>query len=311
MMKKHLKTEQIFKKLTVPYNRTEWEKLEKSLLSQGCINPIITWNGVILDGHKRYRICMLEEIPFDITEMDFPSQEDAVLWVCRKRALDLPKHRLIYKYLVGKWYKAGIIINRRRYISFPEKIPFTSYESEGRRYSTSREIGRELGQHHVTIELFKRISNALDAISGKDPVLFNLLIEEEYKATHEKIIEMSSHSQRTLQEERRSFQKKTGRKPYPEKTVLDQQGTETDGLYTEVVPITVGIKDMPAFDPEMELRGLALTLPTWMNAMARACSKTDMTLVSDLLKQQLSELLDQFREQTDQMMEVLKNGHEQ
>ncbi len=51
--------EQIFEKLTVPFNLTEMEELEKSLLSQGCLTPIVTWNDVILDGHKRYRVCIL------------------------------------------------------------------------------------------------------------------------------------------------------------------------------------------------------------------------------------------------------------
>ena len=64
---------------------------------------------------------------------------------------------------------------------------------------------------------------------------------------------------------------------------------------------------MPEFDPDMELRGLALTIPTWMNAMSRAWSKTDITLVSDLLKRQLAVTLGQFRQQIDQMTEVLTN----
>ena len=121
MMKEELKTEQIFERMTVPFNKAEWKALEKSLLSEGCIYPIITWNGVILDGHKRYRICRLEEIDFGIKEMHFSSLEDAVLWVCRKRTHHLSKSRLIYKYLVGKWYTAGIIINRRKEFSFPEE----------------------------------------------------------------------------------------------------------------------------------------------------------------------------------------------
>ena len=61
MIKEQLKTEQIFEKLTVPRNKSEMEELEKNLLSQGCLDPIATWNGVILDGHKRYRICMMDE----------------------------------------------------------------------------------------------------------------------------------------------------------------------------------------------------------------------------------------------------------
>ena len=306
-MKEQLKTEQIFEKLTVPCEKTEMKELEESLLSQGCLNPIFTWNGVILDGHKRYRICLLEGIPFDVTEMQFPSVEDAVQWVCRKRTLHLVRSRLIYKYLVGKWYTAGIIINRRRYSGFPAGLINTSYDTEGRKYSTSREIARELGHNHATIEKFKRTATALDIISGKDPVLFDLLMRGEYKATYEKIMELSKRSQRNLQEERRRFQRETWHKFYMEKPAPEQKEVAADKSHVEEIPIVVGIKDMPEFDPDMELRGLALTIPTWMNAMSRAWSKTDITLVSDLLKRQLAVTLGQFRQQIDQMTEVLTN----
>lgn len=311
MMKIQLKTDPIFKKLTVPYSKDELEELEQSLLRHGCLDPIVTWNGVILDGHKRYRICILEGISFEVTEMHFTSLEDAVLWACRKRSLHLAKDRLIYRYLVGKWYTAGIIVNRRKHSGFSDENMSTSYDTEGRKYSTSREIGHELGHNHATIELFKRLSNALDVISGKDPVLFELLMLGEYKATHEKVLDLSKRSQRNLQEERRRFQREISRKTSMGKAVLAQRGLQEDKLCAEESPIAVGIKNMPAFDPEMELRGLALTIPTWMNAMARAWTKTDITLVSDLLKKQLAQILDQFRQQTDQMMEVLTNDPEQ
>ena len=57
VVKTELKTERIFEKLTVPFSQKEQEQLEQSILRNGCLKPIVTWNGVILDGHKRYRIC--------------------------------------------------------------------------------------------------------------------------------------------------------------------------------------------------------------------------------------------------------------
>ena len=310
-MKEQLKTEQIFEKLTIPCRKVEMEELEKSLLTQGCLNPIAIWNGVILDGHKRYRICTLEEIPFEVTEKYFASREEAVLWVCRKRVLELSKDRLIYKYLVGKWYAVEILINRKKCGCSSDRKKPVNYDTNGRGYRTSWQIGSELGLNHATIELYKRISRALDVIFEKDPELFYFLIRGEYKASYGKIIEMSTRSQRALQEERRCYQREARRKSHIGKAFIPQRGLEADRIYTEEVSINVGIKDMPVFDPDMEIRGLALTIPTWMNAMARAWSKTDMTLVSDPLKKQLAVILGQFRQQTDQMMEVLKNDPEQ
>jgi len=64
-------------------------------------------------------------------------------------------------------YAAGIIVNRRKYSGFSDGNIITGYDTDGRKYRTSSEIGRELGLNHATIELFKRLSNALEAISGK------------------------------------------------------------------------------------------------------------------------------------------------
>ena len=59
--------------------------LEKSILEEGCTDPIITWNGVIVDGHNRYRICRKHNIPFAVEERDFPSITDAMEWMISRQ----------------------------------------------------------------------------------------------------------------------------------------------------------------------------------------------------------------------------------
>ena len=114
----------------------------------------------------------------------------------------------------------------------------------------------KLGLNHATIEQFKRIMIALDAIALKDPELFDLLMLGEYKASYEKIQEMSGRSQRHLQEERRRFQRQMKQKLSLEKAVPLRKDLGSDRLKTEEIPLSVGIKEMPIFDPDMELRGL-------------------------------------------------------
>ena len=117
---------------------------------------------------------------------------------------------------------------------------------------------------------------------------------------------MASWSQRKLYEERRRTERSSTKKVPPSKSVsLNRSMVKERYEIGREIPLTVGIKEMPAFDPDMELRGLILTIPTWMNAIARAQSKTDMALVSCGMKQQLADTLSQFRQQIDQMMEVL------
>ena len=308
MDKKELKTDKLFEKLTVPCSQDELEHLEQSLLRKGCMNPITTWNGVILDGHKRYRICMVEEIDFSIRELHFQSSEDAIIWVCRQRAEYLPKYRLIFKYLVGKWYETAIVINRRKEKNIQEDSQFgdSAGDIKKHRYRTSIEIGDELELNHATVEKYKSFAITLDTILEKEPPLFDLLMLGEYKVTNEKLLQMASWSQRKLYEERRRTERSRTKKVLPNKSVsLKRSMLKERYEIGREIPLTVGIKEMPAFDPDMELRGLILTIPTWMNAIARAQSKTDMSLVSNGMKQQLADTLSQFRQQIDQMMEVL------
>ena len=57
-----LKIEPQFKNLIRPLQRKEYLQLEQNILSEGCRDPIILWNGVIVDGHNRYEICMRHQM---------------------------------------------------------------------------------------------------------------------------------------------------------------------------------------------------------------------------------------------------------
>ena len=60
--------------------------LTNSIIKDGCIEPIIVWNGTILDGHNRYRICWENNIPFEYIEKEFANKDEALLWMFRKQS---------------------------------------------------------------------------------------------------------------------------------------------------------------------------------------------------------------------------------
>ena len=66
-----------FKNLIRPLRREEYQQLEINLSVDGCREPIITWNRIIIDGHNRYEICNRRHIPYAVEEMPFASREDA------------------------------------------------------------------------------------------------------------------------------------------------------------------------------------------------------------------------------------------
>lgn len=73
-----------FKSLLPDLSDSERKELEKQILRDGVLNPIIAWNGSIVDGHNRYMICKLNGInEFPVKEMKFESREDVIEWILR------------------------------------------------------------------------------------------------------------------------------------------------------------------------------------------------------------------------------------
>ena len=71
-----------FELVAPPLSAEQDAALRESLQSEGCREPITVWDGVILDGHNRYRICQELEIPFETRERPTESREDAIDWIC-------------------------------------------------------------------------------------------------------------------------------------------------------------------------------------------------------------------------------------
>lgn len=68
-----------------PLQDVELALLEQSLLNEGCRDPLVVWNGTIVDGHNRYRICHKRGIPFEYVEKDFESEFSARLWIVQNQ----------------------------------------------------------------------------------------------------------------------------------------------------------------------------------------------------------------------------------
>lgn len=58
-----LKISESLEHVMPPLQEVELNLLTQSLLTEGCRDPLVVWNGVIIDGHNRYRICREEQHP--------------------------------------------------------------------------------------------------------------------------------------------------------------------------------------------------------------------------------------------------------
>jgi len=99
---KELKIKGPFKTIIPSLAPEEYALLEKSIVSNGCRDAILTWNGFIVDGHNRYAICQKHGLHYDIEEMDFDTEQDALVWIInnqlgRRNVTDYQKGELVLK----------------------------------------------------------------------------------------------------------------------------------------------------------------------------------------------------------------------
>lgn len=70
-----------FQNLIPPLSADDLENLGESIAEFGCEDELVTWNGVIIDGHNRYHICHALNIPFAYRERNFSSREEVKKWM--------------------------------------------------------------------------------------------------------------------------------------------------------------------------------------------------------------------------------------
>jgi N6-adenosine-specific RNA methylase IME4 len=70
-----------FRALIPPLSQAELSQLEQNILADGCRDPLVTWNGVLLDGHNRYEICEANHVPFRTVAVDLPDEDAAIDWI--------------------------------------------------------------------------------------------------------------------------------------------------------------------------------------------------------------------------------------
>ena len=70
-----------FKALIPPLAPEELAQLETNIIADGCRDPLVTWRGILIDGHNRFAICSKHGLEFQSVEREFEDRQAAELWM--------------------------------------------------------------------------------------------------------------------------------------------------------------------------------------------------------------------------------------
>ncbi len=71
----------VFRAMIPPLQPEERAQLEANLLADGCRDPLVIWNGILVDGHNRYDICTTFELPYQTVSLSLADRAAAEDWI--------------------------------------------------------------------------------------------------------------------------------------------------------------------------------------------------------------------------------------
>ena len=89
-----------FESLIPPLSADEFKQLEANIQRDGCTDPLTFSNGILVDGHNRYKICQKRGIAFKTeTLKDCLSRDHVMVWIDERqlgrRNLDDDKRAMV------------------------------------------------------------------------------------------------------------------------------------------------------------------------------------------------------------------------
>ena len=295
-----------FRTLIPPLNKAEYTELEKSLIKEGCREPLITWNGYLIDGHNRYEICTRLNIKYKVSNMPFESEEDAISWICSNQLGRRSISEETRKYLIGKRYEAEKIIGERRsnrginQYTPEQKRPVGRPASNDYRHRTADKLGKEYHVSHGTIKNYGSFSRVVDRIGERAPALATQILAGKVKISQKELTELVEMNDSEMDAVTSSISERGEYVPYNNtRREIHELTKKTE---TQVAP---SVKDMPAYDPDAEAVGLTLTIPTWASSIERIDGIMDKTKLSKKARKKLIEALQMLKMKINEMLSEL------
>ncbi len=185
----------------------EFNQLEENILSDGEVyEPIITWNGIIVDGHNRWRIIQSHydtlKDKYHIKEMHFSDRWAAFDWMYRKQ---LGRRNLSEEqrtYMIGKRYEAqkNTQGGDRRSEEFSSGQIVHLKSDRKQKDKTAEEIGAEYGITGRSVQRAEKFSHGIDALRAVSPDAAEQVLKGDAAVTKAKISTIPTMEQNAIEE---------------------------------------------------------------------------------------------------------------
>ena len=159
-----------FKYLLPVLDEQTYAALEESLLENGCMHPLVVWNGILIDGHNRYEICQKHEIPFETVEKEFASRDEAIIWIITTQVGRRNLNPMQLSYFRGLHYATDkrIVTNETGANQYTKEVSRQN-DDQPKNQKTVQRLADQYNVSPKTIERDAQLAEAIDAFGEVSP----------------------------------------------------------------------------------------------------------------------------------------------
>ncbi len=147
-----------FRNYIRPLSNEEYEKLEASILSEGIRDPLVVWQGILLDGYHRYKIAQEHGLEYKTVDVELPDRCAAKEWILVNQ---LGRRNLTEQ--EASYYRGKLYQNRKQLHGGDRKSKAQNVLLK----TTAEELGKEYGVSHMTIKRDEQFSKAVDKVADE------------------------------------------------------------------------------------------------------------------------------------------------
>ena len=146
--------------------------LEENLIENGCRDALILWEGTLIDGYNRYKICTEHGIPFSTINKEFDSRASVIIWIIANQISRRNLTPLQLSYFRGLHYLNDRIIvtnadGKNQYSKGKEDE--CQNGTQAKTLSTANRLSDTYNVARRTILRDSKVSKAIDAIGENSP----------------------------------------------------------------------------------------------------------------------------------------------
>ena len=248
-------------------------------------DSIVVWQGKILTGYDQYEYCRENNMKPKIKELQLRNKNEAAAWVASyayQKVQPWGEYRI---YQIGKRYigmkRAGRIttdeISRMAVVDEYDELL-----QHIRINRTAEQIAQELSLSMGTVQKYGLYANNIDLLASKNIILATAILQGKIKISHTNL----SYLAQMEPSEMRKINYRYGLDGAKIIGFSSQEAKSTNNPPPPGLPLA-GIKEMPDYDPDSELAGLAFTVPSWNSSLERAYRVANFIQASTEIKTKL------------------------